>query len=176
MKKLILFVMIIFSCFFNLKGQDSEPYRFVSGTDTRYSLFGGYNLKGREGSKRYFHSLELGFSKTTFTKIRPHPVGKGWYISSEILLDKELFITPKVGCFVHYVVLICGIETGYHTNIDEGSWVIRPYFGIGNQKVQFLVKPNIQVTNRDFTEINVASLTCYYHFLPIKKSFVPFRY
>lgn len=169
-------MLIIFSCLSNMKGQDSKPYQFVSGTDTRFSIFGGYNLMGRENSKRYFHSLELGFSKTTYTVTRPHPGGKGWYISSEILLDKEPFITPRIGCFINFVAFVFGIETGYQTNIEEGSLAITPYFGLGNQKVQILLKPNIQITNRDFEKFHVGGFTCYYHFLPLKKSFVPFKY
>lgn len=173
MKRLTLLIIFIFFNVIVTKGQ--ERTEFKAGFDKRISIFTGYNYIGKDDEKRSFHSLELGISKTAFTFGSPHPGGRGWYISSEFLLDKDLFITPKIGCFLYYVAFVIGIDLGYQTNMTEGSLAITPYFGMGNQKIQILLKPNIRITNRNFQDFNVINLTCYYHFLPLKKSFTPYK-
>ena len=171
-----LFWVIVCFCFFYPVFSQKKATTLLSENalkiNKRQSILGGLNFYPKENKSEISpkYSFEIGISSTKF-RYTHHGSGVGWYGSIEWYLIEKNIIAPKVGAFfMAWLPLFIGGELKYETSFEQGSFIFIPYFGTGNQRLQVLLKPNIPITNRNFLDRNLISLTFYYHFLRLKKS------
>ncbi len=102
------------------------------------SILAGYN-QGKYGF------ADIGLAINYYGTNR-HPFSLDYFVSSEIKLDNDVIIGPKIGVWLSGGVAI-GLNLIYYTDFDKSSVVFRPEFGFGIDKVKLVYGYNWGWTN-----------------------------
>ncbi|MBL7807729.1 MAG: hypothetical protein JNN28_07945 [Saprospiraceae bacterium] len=125
-------------------------YRY-RGTDQKQyiSILTGYHY-------RKSHFAELGIAVNRYGRKGRHPVAWAYFVSSEVKLDKQPIIGPKIGAWAAggQSIMALGINLIYYTDFEQSSLRLRPEIGIGLGRFKVFYGYNIPITNRDFEGIN----------------------
>lgn len=129
---------------------DSTYNSAISKSDRYLSLLLGYN-----GWTNNFG--ELGLAINQLNLVGPHPLGWAVFASTEFKLStSETIIGPKIGVWAGGGVglVAFGLSTIYYTDLDKGTWRLRPEIGLGLDRFKLVYGYNIALTNENFTKIN----------------------
>ncbi|MDH6309144.1 hypothetical protein M2451_001715 [Dysgonomonas sp. PFB1-18] len=141
---------ILLSSFVYTQAQNSDsipdPQTGLTTHRKAISIIGGYNVWK-------YHFLEIGLAANELNQVGHTPVGFTYYASSEIKIDKDIIIGPKVG-FWFGGGLAFGGSLIYYTDFHNSSLRIRPEIGIGLDRMKVTYGYNIALTNKNFNGIN----------------------
>jgi hypothetical protein len=150
MYKRCLAVVLLFCCMNSVaQTADSlEHFGFRKGEE-RLSLLIGYN-----GLKNHFG--EIGVAKNRLDGVGFHALGWSYFLSSEIELDNDLIVGPKLGGWFGGGVgaFALGLNTIVYTDFEEASWRLRPEVGFGLDVFKIVYGYNFALTNKTFEGIN----------------------
>ncbi len=117
------------------------------------SILAGYNFWQN-------HYGEVGISLNQYGIVGYHPAAWACFISSEIKIDDELVIGPKIGAWMGGGVagMALGFNIIYYTDLEESSLRIRPEIGLGFDRWKVVYGYNIAITNKNFEGINTNNI------------------
>jgi hypothetical protein len=114
------------------------------------SLLTGYNFWNE-------HFLEIGLAKNELDIQGYHAFGFNYFISTEIKIDDELVLGPKVGVWFSNG-LGMGLNVIYYTDLDDAAWRFRPEIGIGLSRFKIVYGYNLSLANKAFDKINKSNI------------------
>lgn len=115
-------------------------------------------LVGYNGIKRHF--LEAGFAISRLNIYDGHHFGgSAALVSTEIMIDENPTIGPKIGGWISGGMLALGLNTIYYFNKNESSLRLRPEVRIGMSRFKFVYGYNIALSNKDFRRINTNNFS-----------------
>ena len=127
-------------------------------------------LTGLNGFRHNF--AEVGFALNQYGRVGHHPTAWAYFISSEIKLDNQLLLGPKVGAWIGGGIagIALGINTICYTDLAHTAWRIRPEIGMGFDRWKVVYGFNFAVTNRNFSGVpkNVISLVYLFGLFKVK--------
>jgi len=144
--------------------RDSIHYPTFRKGDRYLSLLVGYN-----GWANNFG--EIGIAKNQLNVVGYHALGWTLFASTEFKLSSnETVIGPKIGVWAGGGSggIAMGLSTIYYTDLDKGTWRLRPEIGIGLDFFKLVYGYNIALTNKDFDPINRDNIS-FVFLLRIKK-------
>jgi hypothetical protein len=130
--------------------QDNDSTHFHKVGDKYLSLLVGYNFWNN-------HFLELGIAHNQLDMQGHHPFGFNYFMSTEIKIDNELVLGPKIGLWASNG-LGMGLNLIYYTDLDDSALRFRPEIGIGLSRFKIVYGYNISLTNKDFDKINKSNI------------------
>jgi hypothetical protein len=96
--------------------------------------------------------LEVGVHRTISTSYAVVTHGP----SVEVSLERKPLAGFKYGAWTNNYFFALGLNALYYTNFDEGSFRLRPEFGLGVYRVKLSVGYNMPVTNKSFYPLREA--------------------
>jgi hypothetical protein len=113
------------------------------------SVLAGYHY-------RKHHFAELGLAVNQYGRKGHHPTAWSLFASSEVKLDNQWLIGPKIGAWIAggQSIMAMGINLIYYTDFEQSSLRLRPEIGIGFGRWKVFYGYNIPLTNRSFEGIN----------------------
>lgn len=113
------------------------------------SILVGYNFWGH-------HFGELGIAYNLIATTGYHPYASAAFISSEIEIQKNPIIGPKIGVWATGGAsgMGLGLNLIYYTDFEDSSLRFRPEIGFGIHPFKVLYGYNIPIYNKDFKGIN----------------------
>jgi hypothetical protein len=152
--KRVRHINIIFGLVFGLStlcfSQDNDSTSFHRAGDKYLSLLVGYNFWNN-------HFLELGLAYNQLDIQGPHAFGFNYSVSTEIKIDNDLVLGPKVGLWFSNGIGM-GLNIIYYTDLDNTALRFRPEIGIGLSRFKIVYGYNIPLTNKDFEKINKSNI------------------
>ena len=95
--------------------------------------------------------------------VNHHPFGAAAFAGCEIRMDRPTLIGPKAGVFLTGGFAM-GAQAIYYTNGTEGSFVLRPEYGIGLFKFKITYGYNFRLSNKDMPGLNTHVANAAYCF------------
>lgn len=137
------------------QGADSAHTHMRTTRHVEIGLLTGY-AQGRYGFG------ELGLSANIWGTNR-HPYSAAAYLATEVRVDRPGIFGVKAGVFATGGFAM-GAQAIYYTDGTEGSFVLRPEYGIGIFKFKLTYGYNFRITNKDPAGINSHMLNLVYCF------------
>ncbi|HLP96058.1 MAG TPA: hypothetical protein VK168_18575 [Saprospiraceae bacterium] len=124
-------------------------YKYDIDQKQYISILTGYHY-------RKSHFAELGIAVNRYGRKGRHPIGWAYFVSSEIKIDKQPIIGPKVGAWMAggQSIMALDINLIYYTDFEQSSLRLRPEIGIGFGRFKVFYGYNIPLSNRHFEGIN----------------------
>lgn len=119
--------------------------------DKYLSVVTGYNFWNK-------HFLEIGLAHTQTDMDGPMVMGHNYFLSTEVKIDRDLLIGPKIGIWMGNGVGI-GLNAIYYTNFHASSLRFRPEIGFGFSTFKLAYGYNVPLTNKDFNQINKNNIS-----------------
>ena len=130
--------------------QDNDSTSFYKSGDKYLSLLVGYNFWNN-------HFLELGLAHNQLDMQGHHAFGFNYFVSTEVKIDNELVLGPKVGLWFGNG-LGMGLNLIYYTDMDDSALRFRPELGIGLSRFKIVYGYNVALTNKDFDKVNRSAI------------------
>tara|TARA_Y100000589_G_C26833673_1_gene499057 strand:- start:63 stop:578 length:516 start_codon:yes stop_codon:yes gene_type:complete len=130
--------------------QEFERRYFLDTTynqETAFCAVIGYNVWA-------YHFAELGFAIAHSEVQGMQTVGTNIYLTTEIKLDNQLMIGPKIGIWSGTGLGGLGINMTYFTDLEEGALCIKPEMGFGLSRFKLSYGYNFNLTNKEFKRFN----------------------
>jgi hypothetical protein len=99
---------------------------------------------------------EIGISRNRLDIVGAHPLGRSYFVSTEVKFDDRIIIGPKIGGWFGGGVgaIAMGLNTVVYTDFEDTSWRLRPEVGFGLASFKIVYGYNFSITNKDFRGIN----------------------
>ena len=108
------------------------------------------NESGNDYRRKY---IEVGLHKTILTDYAVFTHG----LSVEVSPEKRTIVGLKYGGWTNYTFFSLGLNGIYYTDFKQGSFIIRPEFGLGVDRFRFAVGYNVSTFSNDqFNELKDA--------------------
>lgn len=131
--------------------QDNDSTSFHKAGDKYLSLLLGYNFWSN-------HFLEVGLAHNQLDVQGPHPFGFNYFLSTEIKIDNELVLGPKIGFWAGNGFGM-GVNIIYYTDFENSALRFRPEIGVGLSRFKIVYGYNLLLTNKDFDKINKSNIS-----------------
>lgn len=125
------------------------------------SIVGGYALNFGEEDDPVNHLIELGISLSD-DYLYHHPTNANYHFTTEIKLNDEFIIGPKVGFYKGFWMITYGADLILYTDFESQSLRISPNFGLGGGVGKIYIGFNIPITNKDFEHIEVGKIGIFF--------------
>lgn len=123
--------------------------KYIPSVSQHVSILAGYSFW-------HYHNIEIGVASNTFSTVGHHAYTSAYYVSSEVFIDRNPIIGPKIGGWISGGVgaMALGGSLIYYTDFDQGTLRLRPEIGMGIGAVKLTYGYNIPLANRSFNRIN----------------------
>lgn len=147
-RKFILLLLIVLPTLTFSQSNDTTSFSKLG--DKYLSVLVGYNFWNN-------HFVELGLAYNQLNMQGHHAFGYHYFVSSEVKIDSDLVLGPKVGVWFGGGLGI-GLNLIYYTDFDNSALRFRPEIGIGLSRFKIVYGHNISLTNKDFEKINKSNI------------------
>jgi hypothetical protein len=130
--------------------QENDSTFFYKTGDKYLSLLVGYNFWDK-------HFVELGLAHNQLDMQGHHAFGFNYFASTEIKIDNDLVLGPKLGIWFSNAIGL-GLNVIYYTDLDNTAWRFRPEIGVGLSRFKIVYGYNISLANKEFEKINKSNI------------------
>lgn len=130
--------------------QDIDSTSYHKPGDKYLSLLVGYNFWNN-------HFLELGLAHNQLDMQGPHALGFHYFVSTEVKIDNDWVLGPKVGLWFGNGIGM-GLNLICYTDFDEAALRFRPEIGIGLSRFKIGYGYNLSLTNKNFEKVNKSNI------------------